>query len=93
MFEALFRRWKRHYLARGRLWSDRALFRSLNMAANAAQLPGGIDTTLYDLGRMTGLWVSAFEILAHPHTGTDPSYIEVWQHQSAIERALLKTRK
>lgn len=69
LFEALFRHWKRHYLGKRRLWSDRALFRSLNMATNAAQLPGSIDTTLYDLGRMTGLWVSAFEILAHPRTG------------------------
>jgi hypothetical protein len=36
------------------------------MATQAAQMPGGIDTTLYDLGRMIGLWVSAFEILARP---------------------------
>jgi hypothetical protein len=36
------------------------------MAMNAASLPAGIDTTLYDLGRMAALWVSAFEILAHP---------------------------
>lgn len=69
LFEALFRRWKQHYLAKRRIWSDRALFRSLNMATSAAHLPGGIDTTLYDLGRMTSLWVSSFEILAHPRKG------------------------
>lgn len=68
LFKALYRCWKRHYLGKRKTWSDRALFRSLNMATNAAQLPGGIDTTLYDLGRITGLWVSAFEILAHPRT-------------------------
>lgn len=66
LFEALMPRWKRHYLGRSRTWADRALFRSLNMATQAAQMPGGIDTTLYDLGRMIGLWVSAFEILARP---------------------------
>lgn len=68
LFEALLRRWKRHYLGKRQRWQDRALFRSLNMAMQAAQLPAGIDTTLYDLGRVVALWVSAFEILAHPRT-------------------------
>lgn len=68
LFDALLRRWKRHYLGNRQRWRDRALFRSLNMAMQAAQLPAGIDTTLYDLGRTAALWVSAFEILAHPRT-------------------------
>jgi len=69
MFDALLGRWKRHYLGKRPNWGDRALFRSLNMATNAALLPAGIDTTLYDLGRTVALWVSAFETLAHPRTG------------------------
>jgi hypothetical protein len=68
LFDALIGRWKRHYLGKRQRWQDRALFRSLNMATQAAQLPASVDTTLYDLGRMTALWVSAFEILAHPRT-------------------------
>lgn len=68
LFEALLRRWIRHYLGKRQRWQDRALFRSLNMAAHAAQLPASIDTTLYDLGRMVALWVSAFEISAHRRT-------------------------
>ena len=68
LFEALSPVWKRHYLGKRRVWKHRALFRSLNMAANAAKMPGGMDTTLYDLGRSASLWVSAFEILAHPRT-------------------------
>lgn len=68
LFDALLRHWKRYYLGKRQRWQDRALFRSLNMATQAAQLPASIDTTLYDLGRMTALWVSAFEILAHPRT-------------------------
>jgi hypothetical protein len=68
LFEALLRRWKRHYLGKRQRWQDRALFRSLNMATQAAQLPAGMGTTLYDLGRIAALWVSAFEILAHPRT-------------------------
>jgi hypothetical protein len=65
LFEALLVRWKRHYLGKRQRWQDRALFRSLNMAGQAAQLPAGMGTTLYDLGRIAALWVSAFEILAH----------------------------
>ena len=69
LFEALLVRWKHHYLGKRQRWHDRALFRSLNMAAQAPQLPGGVDTTLYDLGRIAALWVSAFEILTHPRKG------------------------
>jgi hypothetical protein len=68
LFEELLRRWKRYYLRKRQSWQDRALFRSLNMANQAAQLPAGVGTILYDLGRMVALWVSAFEILAHPRT-------------------------
>jgi hypothetical protein len=69
LFQALLRRWKRHYLGKRQFWQDRALFRSLNMAAQASQLPAGIDTTRYDLGRTAALWVAACEILAHPGKG------------------------
>jgi hypothetical protein len=68
LFSALLSRWKRYYLGNRSRWQDHALFRSLNMATQAAQLPAGSDTTTYDLGRMIALWVSAFEILAHPRT-------------------------
>jgi hypothetical protein len=66
LFAALLVRWRRHYLGKRQRWQDRALFRSLNMACQAAQLPAGKGATLYDLGRIAALWVSAFEILAHP---------------------------
>jgi hypothetical protein len=69
LFEALLVRWKRHHLGKRQRWQDRALFRSLNMAAQAAQLPAGVDATIYDVGRIVALWVSAFEILTHPRKG------------------------
>jgi hypothetical protein len=47
-------------------WEDVALFRSLNMAYHASQFPGGTDATIHDFGRIIALWVSSFEILAHP---------------------------
>ena len=47
---------------------DRALFRSLNVAAGG-EVAGGIDVTLYDLGRLIALWVSACEILARQSAG------------------------
>ncbi|MCH8952384.1 MAG: hypothetical protein IID49_09710, partial [Proteobacteria bacterium] len=69
LLDALISRWQRRYTGRRISWSDRALFRSLNMANQAAMLPAGSDTTFYDVGRLIALWVSAFEILAHPGIG------------------------
>lgn len=66
LFDALLARWRRHYLGNRARWSDRALFRSLNMAFHAAALPAGVGVTLFDLGRSVSLWVSALEILSHP---------------------------
>lgn len=69
LLQELASRWCNRYAARQPTWSDQALFRSLNTANHAARLPAGIDTTFYDVGRQIALWVSAFEILAHPGTG------------------------
>jgi hypothetical protein len=66
LVERLLACWKRHYFGKRRRWKDRALFRSLNMAVQAALLPAGVGTTIFDLGRSISLWVSAFEILSHP---------------------------
>jgi hypothetical protein len=66
---ALLERWRGRYSGRRVRWSDRALFRSLNMANEAARSPGGILTVYYDAGRSIGLWVAAFETLSHPLKG------------------------
>ena len=66
LFDALMIRWRRRYLTRRPRWQERALFRSLNMANQAALLPAAGDVTFYDVGRSLVLWVSAFEILTHP---------------------------
>ena len=65
LLDALVSRWKRHYLGHRPRWKDRALFRSLNMAVQAASIPA-IVPTIFDIGRSISLWVSAFEILSHP---------------------------
>jgi hypothetical protein len=67
LFASLLTRWKAYYLGNSKSVSDVALFRSLNMANHASKIPSGVDVTLWDFGRIAGLWVSAFEILAHPH--------------------------
>jgi len=89
LLDALLSRWKRHYVGKRSKWSDIALFRSLNMAMHAAELPGGSDTFLYDLGRMAALWVSAFEILSHP--GTSKS--NLWTVYSLLEKASYSKRQ
>jgi hypothetical protein len=65
LFESLLLHWRRHYIDGDNSWKNLALFRSLNMATQAAKIPGGTDVTLYDVGRLLVLWGSAFEILAH----------------------------
>lgn len=66
LLSELVARWRRCYESPRPNWSDLALFRSLNMAYHASLLPAASDTTLYDIGRLISLWVSAFEILVHP---------------------------
>jgi hypothetical protein len=64
--EALLERWVTRFPRASTAWSDRALFRSLNMANEAARIPTVVASTFYDVGRTLALWVSAFEIVAHP---------------------------
>jgi len=70
LFDALMKRWRRHYIGNRQTWEDRALFRSLNIVAEATQVPGGSGVTFYDLCRITALWVGAFEMLTHPRKGS-----------------------
>ena len=70
LFATLMKRWRRHYLRNRQTWEDRALFRSLNMAVQATQPPGGSDVTFYDLIRNAALWVGAFEMLLTRAKGT-----------------------
>jgi hypothetical protein len=74
LLDALLQRWRVRYGTRRPQWSDRALFRSLNMAVAASKMPAGADLTTFSLGRNIGLWVSAFEILTH--TGQDK--VRLW---------------
>ena len=66
LLTALLERWWHRYEAAEPEWEDIALFRSLNMAYHASMLPSGTETTFYDIGRLVSLWISAFEIFAHP---------------------------
>jgi hypothetical protein len=66
LMDALLGAWKRRFISHQTSWRSVALFRSLNMAYAASQLPSGPDMTHYALGRAVGLWISAFEILTHP---------------------------
>ena len=70
LFEALLARWIVAFTGpQTQRWEDRALFRALNMAYQAALPPAGNDAQIYDYGRVLAIWVSAFEILVHPGEG------------------------
>jgi hypothetical protein len=64
--KALLEKWVIRFARASTAWSDRALFRSLNMANEAARIPALVASTFYDVGRTLALWVSAYEIVAHP---------------------------
>jgi hypothetical protein len=66
LFKALLIRWQDYCLSKHPEWRDLALIRSLNMAYHASRLPALSDTRYLDYGRICALWISAFEILAHP---------------------------
>jgi len=59
--------WHKRYVSRRkRGWETQVLFRSLEMAYQAMSLPSGNNSSIYDHGSRIALWVSAFEVLAHP---------------------------
>ena len=62
----LLNRWIVRFSENSVAWKDKALFRSLNMANEAARIPALTAASFYDVGRSLALWVSAYEILAHP---------------------------
>lgn len=49
--------------------SERMLFRSLETGYQAFAMPSANLSSIHDHGSRIGLWVSAFEILAHPWRG------------------------
>ncbi len=63
---ALLDRWNIRFSDGSIEWKEKALFRSLNMANEAAAIHALTASTFYDVGRSLALWVSAYEILAHP---------------------------
>lgn len=64
-------------------WKDKALFRSMNMANEAARIPALTAAVFYDVGRSLALWVSAYEILTHPGGKGEASFATV---SAALER-------
>jgi len=90
LFNALIQKWKEVYLQGADTHAHTALFRSLNMAFRAGAIPGGIDATAYDYGRSLALWVSAFEILAHPGGDGKADLLKVY---ALLEKAPYEIRK
>lgn len=66
LLKALLGRWCQCFGTNKPEWKNAALMRSLNMAYHASLMPAGVEATFYDVGRLISLWISAFEILAHP---------------------------
>ena len=86
LLRALLARWETRFKTETPARDTVALFRSLNMALSAAMLPGNVEVTIYDIGKAIALWVSTFEILAHPGT----SNVGFKQVYELLERATWK---
>jgi hypothetical protein len=85
LLNSLLGEWTRRFITRKDGWRGIALFRSLNMAYAASQLPSGPDMTHYALGRSVGLWISAIEILAHPGKSGQVGYKDIYRLLSEAE--------
>lgn len=93
MFERLLRRKRPRR-------SERILFRSLEMAYQALAMPSANLSGLHDHGSRIGLWVSAFEILAHPWRGKAGlgTVVEMlerarWNQRRLARRAFIVSRR
>ena len=79
LMNALLDRWTSRYVAATPTWQNIALFRSLNIANQACQIPSGPDATIFDFGRIISLWASAFETLVHPGANGNVTQKEVYE--------------
>jgi hypothetical protein len=71
LLERLIEEWRLRFAVKNPSKDSVTLFRSLNMAAQAARMPAATGVTLFDVGRLMILWSSAFEILVNPGLGHD----------------------
>jgi hypothetical protein len=62
------KQWERRFVKRANGWGMKVLFRSLQIACQAARMPavGTGSPTIHDAGVGIALWVSAMEIVSHP---------------------------
>jgi hypothetical protein len=93
LLNALLGLWKRRFVTHKETWREVALFRSLNMAYAASQVPSGPDMTHYALGRAVALWVSAFEILSHSGEDGQSGYKNVYDLFHSVEWQTDKCRE
>ncbi|MXX86601.1 MAG: hypothetical protein F4Y71_09120 [Acidobacteria bacterium] len=102
VLDALTAHWTRVCRSRRkRAHANDKVLRSLNMAYHASKLPALQDAGIFDYGRLVALWVSAFEILAHPGEGSVNRWAVYallegaeWRNRSNQERRfLLRERK
>lgn len=69
LLKRLLEEWRLCFTVKNPPKTSVTLFRSLNMAAQAARMPASMTVTLFDVGRLMVLRSSAFEILVNPGSG------------------------
>lgn len=79
-------RWDRFLPGAGETPATKRLFRALEVAYRAMEVPGygNTHTTIHEIGVNVALWVSAFEVLSHPGTTTGSANLgTVWDQIGA----------
>ena len=95
IFNRLLKLWYQRFVSPGKNnFNSRKVFRSIETAYHALSVPVKNQTTLFDLGVNISLWVSSFEILAHPKNATvnQTAVIDLIGKYNWNER-ILKTRR
>ena len=69
LLKRLLKAWMKHYITEPADPAFVRLFRSLEVAFQAARFPSDGLSSINDIGTRIGLWVSAFEVLLHPGVG------------------------
>jgi len=92
LFKALSKEWMNRYVLRNYSdWKLSSLFRSLQIAYQAVSMADSNFATVYDYGTNLSLWVSAFEILAHPkRESVNLPSVFSWLDNSFLTKGLAK---
>jgi len=95
LLKVMLDRWHQTFIERHRNWDNTCTFRALHVAFGASSQPEVGFVSQFDVGRLIGSWVSAFECLVHPGSGGKSGFsrvVEYLENYEAEERRYFDRR-